>query len=71
MWLNTYTSYMVYSHIFLKLMHGCHYFCKSLSMIVNLVTKIIPWKAITSWRPHEFKVKYGIRKVLGYLRMKL
>jgi len=42
MWLNTYTSYMVYSHIFLKLMHGCHYFCKSLSTIANLVTKVIP-----------------------------
>jgi hypothetical protein len=40
-WLNTYISYMVYSHIFLKLMHGFNYFCKSLSMIANLVTKII------------------------------
>ncbi len=71
MWLNTYISYMVYSHILLKLMHGCHYFCKSLSMITNFVTKIVPWKAITSWRSYEFRVKFGIKDVLVYSRMKL
>jgi hypothetical protein len=71
MWLNTYISYMVYSHIFLKLMHRCHYFYKSLLMISNLVYKVIPWKTTTSWKPCEFKVKFGIKDVLGYSRMKL